>query len=226
VTGGDGDVSVRFARARRVERRNGGKSADWYKEAAYRTFDSQLRGVLELGAHESVVAHEVKLQVVGGRKLSEKQDAPEYVESSRVEFLRCIDGIPILGGGSRLSIELDTDGQVLEIDFRWPQYTVTTTKAKSVSFSTLAKTVQATGQAVSEYAGPMPATAAPTVGQMLDVNVAPNTVLSSMVCGYYDSGESDPVELPFRCEASYETGKANERDMEHSATVVAIEATE
>ncbi|MET0343339.1 MAG: hypothetical protein ABW252_20180 [Polyangiales bacterium] len=82
-------------------------------------FAKQIAGAIHLKANERLVALSTKRLVEdvsdGSTLLSER------VVANRVLFGREIDGVPLIGNSSAVSVVLDNDGNMLEYEYDWPE---------------------------------------------------------------------------------------------------------
>lgn len=85
--------------------------------------EKQLAGAINLGPGEALVPYFTQFEITGGGSID--QDAPmqaEIVHTSTMVFTRSIDGLPVIGGGSKVAVIFANDGQAIGFDFDWPQY--------------------------------------------------------------------------------------------------------
>ncbi len=141
-------------------------------EAKARAFvTTVLADQVVLGAGEKLVPlatqylMEDGAAVVGNTHSQTDQRLPEVV-ANRITFGRTIDGVPVLGPGSWVSVTLTNDGAPAEFEYEWPSY-VRIGKART---ALELDAIVARGAALS-------AVSLESTG----------TRIKSMDCGYYDS---------------------------------------
>ena len=102
-------------------------------------------------------------------KLGER--APERLVSSRVTFGRTLDGLPVLGPGSKIFVELSPDGEVIGARYDWARLTLKAERQATVPLGTVLR--RGTGHTRLR-------------GLRLDD-------YTRVECGYYDAGaDADP----------------------------------
>lgn len=94
-------------------------------EALGRRFIGEsLREFIALGSNDEILPLYSEFQIVGGGAVRETQSLPEaeQVVANTVVFTRAIDGVPVVGGGSKIVVTFLNDGTAVAFDFDWPQY--------------------------------------------------------------------------------------------------------
>jgi len=91
-----------------------------------------------------------------------------WVSASRVTFTRVVDQVPVLGPGSKASIIMSPDGEVIGFDFDWPALRRSSAKLKTVGVDVIRNRHVA------------------VVREELGLSVPPTE--RSFECGYYDPG--------------------------------------
>jgi len=83
----------------------------------------ELTGLITLGPNEEIVPYFTQFEVTGGGS-TEKDSAmdQEMVHASTVVFTRVVDGLPVVGGGSKVAVIFANDGKAIGFDFDWPSY--------------------------------------------------------------------------------------------------------
>lgn len=147
---------------------------------------STLASVVLLGEGEQLVALNSGRRVEGGQSA---QGGPVHsaVVANRIVFGRTIDGIPVVGGGSTVSVTFDNSGNVEDFEYDWPVYSRTGQSRSTVSSAEVLARLQkfvavATGETV---AGP-PISA--TTAAPYPVELTAASKLIKLECGFYDPG--------------------------------------
>jgi hypothetical protein len=130
---------------------------------------STLTDVVPLQANEGLVAWRT-LQSVGTEMSDGGRSMNQYVGATQIEFRRTIDGIVVLGPGSRVSVTFAADGSVAAFDVDWSRFKSSGKKAKTVDRSTIRSRVAAQRATRGALAS--------------SVQVADRP----LECGYYDAG--------------------------------------
>jgi hypothetical protein len=83
----------------------------------------QLKGVVRLGPGEALVPLFTRHQVKGGGSTAEgAKPVPEKVVASTIVFGRTVNGVHIIGPGSKVAITFANDGTPVAFDYDWPVY--------------------------------------------------------------------------------------------------------
>lgn len=85
-----------------------------------------LEGLVPLGGNEELVPFFSEFEVSGGG--AAKEDAPmdpEMVHASTVVFSRTVNGLPVVGPGSKIAVIFANDGQPVGFDYDWAPYVET-----------------------------------------------------------------------------------------------------
>jgi hypothetical protein len=143
-----------------------------------------LREQIVLGTGESLEALATRYMVedsvrIRGEKYT-SEDAPRVV-ASRVVFGRSLDGTPVLGRGSWISVSFTNDGTPVEFEYDWPTYSRATATRTALGLDAIL--VRA--------------------GSLSQVSLAaPGISVRSMECGYHDS-TSPGAALQPACSVDY-----------------------
>jgi hypothetical protein len=88
-----------------------------------RFISEQLGDLVRLGAGEEIVPLYTEYNVAGGGPTAPgaKPDA-EVVTAANVVFGRTVDGVHVIGRGSKIAVTFGTDGTVAGFDYDWPEY--------------------------------------------------------------------------------------------------------
>ena len=93
------------------------------EELGRRFIAENLEGFIRLGDGEEIVPLFTEFQVGGGGSTEPgARPDPEYVVAGTVVFTRTVDGVPVVGGGSKIAVVFDNEGQPVGFDFDWPVY--------------------------------------------------------------------------------------------------------
>jgi hypothetical protein len=94
-------------------------------EAAGRDFISRfLADAITLGSAERLEPEATSARTEGGVAV-DGTSAYSAVVANRIVFTREIDGVPVVGAGSKVTITFLNDGSVESFRYDWPQYTPT-----------------------------------------------------------------------------------------------------
>ena len=79
-----------------------------------------LSDVVKLGTGESIELWYTAFEIRGGQaKDGSRQEA---IHNTKVVFTRVVDGIPVLGNGSKIAVLLATDGNMVGFDVDWSPF--------------------------------------------------------------------------------------------------------
>lgn len=138
-------------------------------EAKGRHFISvELRDAVRLGQGEELVPLFAEYQVAGGGSTAAgARPVPETVAGANVVYGRTIDGVHVIGPGSKVRILFGSDGTIGGFDFDWPEYTRTGASQRVVPVGDVRK----------------------RVGHLAGVDIGSADVrVERMECGYFDHG--------------------------------------
>lgn len=174
-------------------------------EAAGRAFiANNLSAVMVLGPGEALVPDSVVTRTEVGHSPNGPAETPR-VTGSRILFTRTINGVPVVGNGSKLAITFLNDGTVESFRYDWPTYTAAGSMTTSASAGALLVRVQQvlaarTGGAMTVQPLSVPADLTQPVPIVLD----PNTILERLECGYFDAGLGNrSVDAPIQSGCQY-----------------------
>lgn len=110
-----------LATARPVEER---LSQDTLEALGRRFIGDSLREFIALGSNDEILPLYSEFQIAGGGDVREDRALPEaeQVVANTIVFTRAIDGVPVVGGGSKIVVTFLNDGTPVAFDFDWPQY--------------------------------------------------------------------------------------------------------
>ena len=140
-----------------------------------RFIEEYLKGVVKLQPNEEIVPLWTEFEIEGG--VSETgQLADERIASSTINFGRRVDGIDVVGPGSKISINFANDGEVVAFYADWPVYKKSTEYQEVLPLDEILERLSAYGK----------------MSKNVDY-----TELRRFECGYYDPGAQryDPYSM-------------------------------
>jgi hypothetical protein len=171
---------------------------------------TQLSGLVALGEGEDLVPlyteHEISTLEGVGSNAGQRE---EYVAASTVVFGRSVDGVAVVGPGSKVAVVFANDGEALGFDFDWPRYTQTARTQRVLSLPQIRARART----------------------LTDVDLtAPDISLKRTECGYVDAGAGrrDPsAPLQAGCGLHYTRriivdAEVNRRDPASGHTLAAV----
>jgi len=118
--------------------------ADEKLEAIGRTFiQEQLSDFIKLGPGEQLVPFSTRVQVGGGNDVNSTERPLEQVLANAIVFTRTVDGVPVIGGGSKVALIVTNDGKVAGFDFDWAEYQPSGKRVKMLGAAQLDARVKA-----------------------------------------------------------------------------------
>jgi hypothetical protein len=174
--------------------KNGALKALKVDSGALAYIHSKLGASIVLGENEELVPLLTDYRLEGSQDLSIGL-VTRSVAANRIVFGRKLNGVPVVGNGSRVVITFANDGSVESFFYDWPKY-VSTDAQSLVTPSTLLGRIQ---QAVSARTGVASAFTAAVPEQKEAagrVALDTGTRLESMQCGYYDAGADAGLTSP------------------------------
>ncbi len=92
-------------------------------EALGRRFIGEsLREFIALAPNDEILPLYSEFQIAGGAAVRDDRPSDERVVANTVVFTRAIDGVPVIGGGSKIAVTFLNDGTAVAFDFDWPKY--------------------------------------------------------------------------------------------------------
>jgi hypothetical protein len=161
-------------------------SAAVLQKAGLAYITAKLGTSIVLGENEELVPLLTDYRVEGAQDLSTGV-VTRSVAANRIVFGRKLNGVPVVGNGSRVVITFANDGSVESFHYDWPNY-ASSGSQRMVTTSALLGRIQ---QAVGARAGVAPelTAAIPEHNEAVGpVALNRGTQLESMECGYYDAG--------------------------------------
>ena len=142
------------------------------KKIALSALENELAPLLPLGSNEKLVPLDRSDGRVGG---SDRRDGvmTDQVVENVVRFSRSVDGVAVVGPGSRAIVTLDNDGSLIAFDIDWSGYLPTDAVQQTLP--------------IAQIDGRLATLEAKEV-------LSPNRQKKYVACGYYDSGTvNDPA---------------------------------
>jgi hypothetical protein len=130
--------------------------------------NSELTELVPLASDEGLAAWSSAHLVSYGASVGGGQSKQIY--ASKVVFRRTLDGVPVLGQGSRVLVELAADGTPIGFDIDWSQFQATKRSQPTIGLDALS-------ERWGTWLGRTGADAA-------------SRVIRKLECGYYDTGAS------------------------------------
>lgn len=82
-----------------------------------------LQALVKLGPDEALVPLYTERQITGGGPTAEgAQPETELVVANTMVFTRTIDGVPVVGGGSKVAVTFLNNGNAVAFSYDWPEY--------------------------------------------------------------------------------------------------------
>ena len=149
---------------------------------------SHLASQIVLGKGEQLVALRADYRAEGGEDLTTGK-VTSAVVANRMVFGRMINGVPVVGNGSKVFVTFTNDGSLESFRYDWPAYQAGATQAVVGPGEVLSRVQKVMG--VRNGDTPTSVVAVPRAGaSALPLTLATNTQLQSLECGYYDAGEA------------------------------------
>ena len=163
-------------------------STDSLESAGRAYIERTLSKAIVLQRGERMVRAATSFRSEGG--VARDGSAPySAVTAARVVFSREIEGIPVVGAGSKVTITFLNDGTVESFRYDWPTYTRTANMQRLASAQEILRRVQrVTGtRAKSNMYQDLPAPASiEAISQPM--RLGSDAQLQDLKCGYYDPG--------------------------------------
>jgi hypothetical protein len=86
---------------------------------------------------------ELKVEHVGGIKRMSSKDQKEYDVMKTVYYSRTIDGVPVVGEGSRVIVEIGNNGEVMAVTKKWKEVKPSTRTRNKIAASELKSQAEA-----------------------------------------------------------------------------------
>ena len=171
-------------------------TADALERAGRSFIAGSLKSVIALSPNEQIVALATKYEIFGGQT-KPGEPIEEHVIGNRIIFGRTIDGVPIVGGGSTITMTFSSDGTMQSFEYDWPTYTADTPNASDAPIADQAELlnrvqrvgVVRTGKGTKASLSPIVA------NRGFPTSLAPNVDLTRFECGYFDPGPNQQTNM-------------------------------
>lgn len=162
-------------------------SADELEQKGRAFIASKLSSQIVLGANEELVAVRADYRFEGGQD-AKTGETSEAVVANRIVFGRTLNGVPVVGNGSKVIVTFINDGSLESFRYDWPQYKAVASQ-NLVDAGEILSRVQKVISARNGVAAPTSGVVVPaSEGEAYPVALTPNTKLQALECGYYDAG--------------------------------------
>jgi hypothetical protein len=148
---------------------------------------SKLASQIVLGTGEQLIAVRADYRTEGGQDLA-TGEITHAVSGNRIVFGRTLNGVPVVGNGSKVIITFTNDGSVESFRYDWPKYQAGTSQQVVDAGQILARVQTVVGAHSDVAAATSNAPVANSEGDAYPVALTPNTQLQTLDCGYYDAG--------------------------------------
>jgi hypothetical protein len=82
-----------------------------------------LQDLVRLGRNETLMPYFTEFEITGGGPADKSEwMLPERVQTSTVVFSRTLDGLPVVGPGSKIAVIFANDGEPVGFDYDWASY--------------------------------------------------------------------------------------------------------
>jgi hypothetical protein len=148
---------------------------------------SKLASQIVLGTGEELVAVRADYRTDGGQDLT-TGEITNAVSGNRIVFGRTLNGVPVVGNGSKVILTFSNDGSLESFRYDWPTYQAGASQ-KIVDAGKILLRLQKVIGVRSGIATPTLGVVTPgNDGEAYPVALTPNTQLQALECGYYDVG--------------------------------------
>lgn len=147
---------------------------------------AHLTSNIVLGKGEQLVALRADYRSEGGQDLATgKTDSA--VVANRIVFGRTINGVPVVGNGSKVMITFTNDGSVESFRYDWPTYQAGSAETVVGPGEVLSRLQKVVGVRTGD--SPVSVAAVPSnAAKAFPLTLTPNAQLQALECGFYDSG--------------------------------------
>jgi len=148
---------------------------------------SKLASQIVLGANEQLVAEHTNYRIEGGQDLKTGEISQAVVDN-RIVFGRTLNGVPVVGNGSKVTLIFLNDGSLASFRYDWPTYR-TSAAQNLVDAGQILSRVQTVLGARNDVTAATQAVTVPSAeADAYPLQMTPNTKLVALECGYRDSG--------------------------------------
>jgi hypothetical protein len=144
----------------------------------------KLRNIARLEKNETLYSAFIAHQREGSFDLSTGKTVSRVI-GSRIVFKRQINGIPVFGSGSSIALSFANNGSLESVYYDWPKYS----ESDEQSLVARATVLQKIQDSAYKRAGrPVPTSAPSPSASKYPVELALDTTLQTLECGYFDAG--------------------------------------
>ncbi|HEX6275849.1 MAG TPA: hypothetical protein VFZ53_22560 [Polyangiaceae bacterium] len=141
------------------------RAPDEIERTARQFVTETLADLVPVGARQSLVLYKIRkeVSVVGNARTLGPEESE--VVGYQVTFTRSIDGVPVVGPGSKVGVRLNRDYEVYGFDYDWQPLAISPVAQKTAALHTINERAKTLAQ-----------------------SLAPNGVSKKFECGYLDLG--------------------------------------
>ena len=157
-------------------------------EAAGRAYIAKnLSKVVVLQPGDALVPEMVSLRTRGGVR-GDGTVLPTLVVANRIVFRREINGVPVLGSGSKVTLTFLNDGTLQSFRYDWPSYSQTGRSQTSAAVGDILNRVQRVVVVRTNSNATASVVVPTTASSSTRVDLGSDMQLERLECGYYDPG--------------------------------------
>jgi len=150
---------------------------------------SKLASQIVLGADEELVALRADYRTEGGQDIA-TGEISQAVVANRIVFGRTLNGVPVVGNGSKVILTFTNDGSLESFRYDWPKYQAGISQ-QIVDAGQILSRVQKVMGVRSGVSAPTSGVPVPSSqAEAYPIELIPNTQLQALDCGYYDPGST------------------------------------
>jgi hypothetical protein len=163
-------------------------SAQAFESAGRAYIDRRLSRTIVLQVGERLVSEKTSFRTEGGVARDGTDPVARVVEA-RVVFSREIDGIPVVGAGSKVTIGFRSDGEVESFRYDWPNYARTQRDQRVASSFDILRRLQQVASLRTRVAVAGAVEAPSNIENVTQpMDLGGGVTLEDLKCGYYDPG--------------------------------------
>lgn len=150
---------------------------------------AHLSSAIVLGPGEALVAKTAAFRSEGGVARNGVL-GPERVTAQRIVFTREIEGRPVTGSGSKVTLTFLSDSSVESFRYDWPTYVASGATQPMLGVNQILQRVQrVTAQRTGSSTAPvLPTITSQAQAPSTSIDLGDNVQLLRLECGYYDPG--------------------------------------
>lgn len=150
--------------------------------------DEKLSKLIVLGRGERLVLAATSQRTEGGVD-TKGQNAYSAIVANRVIFTREIDGVPVVGAGSKVTVTFLNDGSLESFRYDWPNYRA---RAKAIKLATATEVLRRVQQVSGVRTNKDVNQELPPMSDLQaikgPIKLGSKVELEDLTCGYYDPG--------------------------------------